>query len=451
MLSLCLPILAASFSGAAHLVPADGATNDLFGAAVAISGGHLLAGAPSHEGFGYLAGAAYAFEMQDGQWTQVQKLPPPVLETYSEFGTSIDIQGDLAAIGWPGAMQGSVRSGLVILYSWTGTEWTLTQTLSDPDGENGDRFGTSICIDGDQLIIGCQLDDFAADNAGSALVYRRIDNTWQFEQRLAPSQGDEFAWAGRDVAIDGNLAVFGAYLEWNVGEIQAAGAAYVFHRGDDGTWSEEARLVAADPYPGNYFGYSVSLDGERLAIGSILNDSPIEDSGAVYLFTRDGGSWTQEKLLPPDVGGEFGYSVSLNGDDLFVGAVYHAGPGFATGAVYRFKLLDGLWDWKGKWLPLPGTDDCFYGATISADGDRVALGAPREDTAGTWSGAVYVRPASSGCSGDIDGDVTVGVNDLLAIVDAWGPCTGCPEDIDGNGIVGADDLLEVIGAWGWCK
>jgi hypothetical protein len=45
----------------------------------------------------------------------------------------------------------------------------------------------------------------------------------------------------------------------------------------------------------------------------------------------------------------------------------------------------------------------------------------------------------------------VGVNDLLAIVDAWGPCTGCPEDIDGNGTVGADDLLEVIGAWGWCK
>ncbi|MDG1838654.1 MAG: FG-GAP repeat protein [Phycisphaerales bacterium] len=451
MLSVCLSILAASFGGTAHLVPTDGATNDLFGASVAISGRHLLAGAPSHDTFGYLTGAAYAFEMQDGQWTQVQKLSPPVFETYGEFGASIDMQGDFAAVGWPGAMQDSTRCGLVILYSWTGTEWALTQTLSDPDGENGDRFGASICIDGDQLIIGCQLDDAAALNAGSALVYRRIDNSWHFEQRLVPSQGDEFSWAGRDVAIDGNIAVVGAYREWNVDKIQAAGAAYVFIRDADGTWIEESRLVAADAYQGNYFGYSVSLDGERLAIGSILNDAPIEDSGAVYLFTRDGGSWTQEKLSPPDVGGEFGYSVALQGDDLFVGAVYHAGPGYATGAVYRFELLDGLWDWRGKWLPLSGTDDCFYGAAISADVDQVALGAPRESTAVPWSGAVYVRPASSGCSGDLDGDVDVDVNDLLAIINAWGPCTGCLEDIDGNGIVGADDLLEVIGAWGWCK
>jgi hypothetical protein len=62
-----------------------------------------------------------------------------------------------------------------------------------------------------------------------------------------------------------------------------------------------------------------------------------------------------------------------------------------------------------------------------------------------------VRQTVSGCPGDVDGDVAVGVNDLLAIVNAWGPCPGCPEDLNDDGIVGTDDLLTVIAAWGWCR
>ncbi len=443
-------MLAASASTQpAHIVAGDSATNDLFGGAVAAAGTHLIAGAPGHGVFGYLAGAAYAFEHDGAAWQQVQKFDPPVHEPYGEFGTAVAMQGDEAAIGWIGAMEGDDRIGKVVLYEWAGGQWVQAHLLTDPAPEQGDRFGTSIDFDGDQLIVGCQLDDEAALNAGSGVVYRRIDGEWTFEARLVPAQGDEFTWAGRDVAIDGDIAAIGAYREWN-GDIQAAGAAYVFARDAGGTWTQEARLTAADPYPGNYFGYSLSLDGERLAVGSILNDAPIEDSGAVYMFDRSGGDWPQYKLSPPDVGGEFSYAIAMRGVDLLVGSVYHAGPGFATGAVYRFEWVADQWVWRGKWLPLAGTDDCFFGSCIAINGAQAVVGAPREDTAGPWSGAVYVEQLHSDCPADITGDVQVGVNDLLAVVDSWGPCDGCPADIDGTGHVGADDLLTVIADWGWC-
>ena len=122
------------------------------------------------------------------------------------------LEGDLAAVGWPGGMHNGVRTGLVQLYTWDGGAWQVSQTLTDPAGEHGDRFGTSIAIDGDQLVVGCQLDDVAALNAGSGLIYRQTNGLWSFEARLIPSQGDEFTWAGRDVAIDGDLAK-GAFVQ----------------------------------------------------------------------------------------------------------------------------------------------------------------------------------------------------------------------------------------------
>jgi len=302
MLALAILSLPLATAAPAHLAAPDGAVNDIFGTAVAMSGPHLLVGAPIHGAYGYHAGAVYAYELEGAGWTLVQKIEPPVHESYGEFGVSLAVEDDTAVIGWIGAMDGDQRVGAAVVYEWSQPTWDEVQTILDPDGEQGDRFGTSVAIDADQMIVGCQLDDAAGFNAGSALVYHRLEGTWTFEARLLPEQGDAFSWAGRDVALEGDLAVLGAYKEWN-SDIQAAGAAYVFARGSDGEWLQEARLTADDPVAGNYFGFSLSLDGERLAVGSILNDAPIEDSGAVYLFERQGGAWPQTKLAPPDVGG----------------------------------------------------------------------------------------------------------------------------------------------------
>lgn len=273
-----------------HLAAPDGESYDAFGTALDISGDLLIAGAPNHSTAAYLAGAAYAYAFDGVSWNMIQKITPPSVDAYGEFGCAIAVQGDTAAIGWMGALDGEERIGKVVILEWSGDQWLTQQVLTDPDAENGDRFGVSVSLDGDQMIIGCQLDDEAAWNAGSALVFQRSIDGWAFQSRLLPTQGDEFSWAGRDVDIEGNLAVMGAYKEWNE-NLQAAGAAYVFRHDSTMGWINEARLQALDPVEGNYFGFSLDLDGERIAIGSILNDATGEDSGAVYMFELADGIW----------------------------------------------------------------------------------------------------------------------------------------------------------------
>ena len=442
-------LIATALASPAWLIAPDGAENDLFGVALAIDGDQLVVGAPNHGSAGYLAGVAYTYSNTANGWVLGQTLMPDGLGPYDNFGTAVAVQGPHAIIGWPQASIKGITTGRAIHYLWNGSAWNEVGRLVDPDNQANNYFGGSLAMDGDDLIVGCQLDDRVGPDSGSALIFKYLDGDWVFQQRLVPSMIGQLSWAGRSVAIKDGVAVIGSYLEWQ-GDVPAAGAAYVFRRDANGLWNEEARLLAADPWPGNYFGYSLSWDGSTLAVGSILNDAPAEDSGAVYLHEHIDGNWTQTKLTPPDIGGEFGFTIAVQGDDMLIGAVYHPGPGIATGAVYRYKRLAGLWTWRGKWLPRPGVDDCFFGASLDVSGQQAAVGAPREFIQAPWTGAVYVRDIGLACNGDVDGDVHVGVNDLLAVVAAWGPCQDCPEDIDGNGHVGTDDILALIGSWGWC-
>ena len=413
-LSLIL-FAAACFLPEAHVVPSDGAAEDRFGSAVALDDFRLLVGAPLQSGSGYHAGVVYAFESVGDDWIEVQQIRPDDIAAYGEFGSAIAIDGDHAAIGWKASSEVANGAGAVVLYERLEGVWHETARVWDPEAEVGDRFGTSIDIDGDVDVL-AGIGDF---------------------QRLVPSNGSPFNWAGRAVSIDGSRAVVGAYLE-TVGGQQAAGAAYVFLRDASGQWSQEARLVADDPVPGDYFGYSVSIDEDRVAVGSILRDSPLEDSGEVCIFERSDGDWLLQRLPPPDEGGEFGYSVVLDGDQLFVGAVYHAGAGIANGAVYHFEADGAEWAWRSKWLPLDGADDCFFGASLSSDGSTIAIGSPRENIFGLGSGAAYVKQTEAPCTGDMNDDGAVDVNDLLGVIASWGT------------LYDVDDLLIVIQAWGTC-
>lgn len=122
--------------------------------------------------------------------------------------------------------------------------------------------------------------------------------------------GDNYGWS---VAVDGNLAVVGAYEDDEAAS--GAGAAYVF-TGSGANWTQQAKLTASDGGMDDYFGYSVSLDGETIVVGAHREDQPTTEAGAAYVFTRTAGAWTQEqKLIASDgaSGDYFGYSVALSG------------------------------------------------------------------------------------------------------------------------------------------
>ena len=171
------------------------------------------------------------------------------------------------------------------------------------------------------------------------LYERQGDGSWLEVVKLNASDGATEDIFGRSVSLSGDRALVGAFLDDDLGD--ASGSVYVYERQGDGSWLEVAKLNASDGEANNLFGSSVSLSGDRAIIGANLEDEIAEDSGASYVFERQGdGSWLEvAKLVASDgrESAEFGSSVSLAQDRAMVGAPGHS-------SIYIFKRhADGVW------------------------------------------------------------------------------------------------------------
>ncbi|HXU46461.1 MAG TPA: hypothetical protein VN783_13115 [Thermoanaerobaculia bacterium] len=211
--------------------------------------------------------------------------------------------------------------------------------------------------------------------------------TSQIDVQPAPGAG---AQLGCTVATDGSVVASGAHQDSTAAP--AAGAIYVIQRG--GT----VRLTAADAHAGDQLGFALALAGSTLVAGAPLGDAPgAADSGAVYVFSRPGSSWTaaspQVELTGPNAhrGDQFGQAAALSGDRIAVGAPSRTGAGSLSGAVYVFVRNGGSWALEAEIadpdaLPLDG-----FGFALALDGDTLAVGAPFADAPGRGnSGAVHV-------------------------------------------------------------
>ncbi|NIO42630.1 MAG: hypothetical protein GTO41_22280, partial [Burkholderiales bacterium] len=175
------------------------------------------------------------------------------------------------------------------------------QKLLADDGEKEDYFGYSVAIDGDTAIIGSPgAGDGDLSNAGAAYAFARDGDTWSLQAKLLASDRAIHEVFGSAVAIDGNIAIIGAYGEDDSG-LNGNGAAYVFTRSGE-EWSETAKLMASDKASVDYFGWSVAIDGDVAVIGSLhADDSGLNGNGAAYVFTRSGESWSETaKLMASD-------------------------------------------------------------------------------------------------------------------------------------------------------
>jgi len=137
--------------------------------------------------------------------------------------------------------------------------------LTASDGVAGDRFGYSVSLSGDLALVGAYEDDDSGVNSGSAFVYYFDGKSWTEEAKLLAADGANTDWFGWAVALDGDTALVGAYGNDDHGDV--SGSAYVYRR--YGTvWSQEAKLTASDAALGHLFGQAVALDGDTALIAS---------------------------------------------------------------------------------------------------------------------------------------------------------------------------------------
>lgn len=241
-----------------------------------------------------------------------------------------------------------------------------TKVLADSPAP-GDLFGCAMALsEASWLAVGALE---RSGGRGSVSVYHRQGPQWL---RVAEAGGPEVgAQFGFSVAFSGTTVVAGAPFAEN-----GAGAAFAMDCSAAGCGAP--RPLAIGTGAAN-LGLSVAADGATVAIGAPGHAS----SGAVFLVGLEG-----QPLAPPLVasdgaaGDGFGYSLALRGSVLLVGAPFAAGAVPASGKVYRFERLDGVWLARGT-LEAPGlaAGDGF-GWALALDGVQAVIGAPRHGAGG---------------------------------------------------------------------
>lgn len=259
---------------------------------------------------------------------------------------------------------------------------------------NGSSFahlGRSVSLSGKTALAGAPDDDQNGTLAGAAHVFVRTEHGWIEQVKLLPSDGEPFQRFGTSVALSDNMAVVGARDDDTNGS--SAGAVYVFVR-DHGSWTEQAKLLASDGESGDNFGWSVSLSKGTALVGAFSDENQNGRAGAAYVFVRHGGTWTEQaKLVASDgeEGDNFGDSVSVSGDVAVIGSPLDSDNGISAGAAYIFVRRSGTWSERVKLLASDGESLDYFGSAVSISSDErtVLVGAEGDDENGSWSGSAY--------------------------------------------------------------
>ncbi|MDP3938660.1 MAG: FG-GAP repeat protein, partial [Deltaproteobacteria bacterium] len=307
---------------------------DEFGSSVALSRYAAVVGAPLHNAVGNNSGAAYVFSPYYSVWSQSAELLSNDLAPFDDFGRAVAIHGDTAVVGAPLHNAVGSDSGAAYVFRKVYSTWVQEAKLLPSDLAPLDNFGASVAISKDTIVVGAPLRNDVGDNSGTAYVFTRSYSTWTQQAKLTPldlAPLDEF---GRAVAIYKDTIVVGAPLHNQVGD--NSGAAYVFHR-DGGKWKQEARIIPHDLAPLDHFGASVDVDGNSIIAGSPLRNDVGDNSGAAYLFRRYDWKWRQEaKITAADLAplDSFGTSVGLSWESAIVGSPFRNDVGNNSGAAY---------------------------------------------------------------------------------------------------------------------
>ena len=468
---------------------------------------------------------------------ELMKLTASDGESEDWYGSSVAIEGDLAIVGAPETGDRKTGPGAVYIYRYDGAIWVEEEKLLAFDGVPEDQFGIAVAISDDVAVVGASGDDDLGANVGSAYVFRFDGMSWSFEAKLLPPSFESGARFGASVAISLDRIVVGANCigeaapdvfhfengKW-VGETVAllpdhpeaiyppvsisdtalivgapeydglgnnSGVAFVL-RLTGSTWTVEQTLVPSDIQENDRFGSSVAIQGDTALVGAIFDDDPCRDgelcdTGSVYVFRFNGKTWNEvQKLVASDavIGDRFGHQVALSGDTALVSAFSDDGAGSGSGSAYAFRYdpTTLLWNEVAKLKSSDAAAQDVFGISLAVSVDRAIIGAYWDDDNGNRSGSAYYFAGFSDCNDndtvdlcdiadgqsddvngngipdeceapcpwDLDGSGDVGVKDLLILLGEWGPNPGHPADFDGSGDVGVKDLLILLGNWGPC-
>jgi len=367
----------------------DAEADDYFGHSVSIDGDYCIVGAYHEDTGASNAGAAYVFHRTGiNTWDAGTKIQASATEANDYFGRSVSIFGDYCIVGADGEDIG----GSAYIFHRIGTNtWDAGTKIVSSDIEASDLFGSSVSIDEDYCIVGATGEDTGGSVAGAAYIFHRTGtNTWDAGTKIVASDAQAHDYFGISVSIDGDYCIVGASFEDTGGS--DAGAAYIFHRTGLNTWDAGTKIVASDAEANDSFGNSVSVYGDYCIVGAFYEDAGgASNAGSAYIYHRTGtNTWDAGiKIVASDAeaGDLFGYSVSIYGDCCIVGAYRESTGGSYAGAAYAFyRTGTNTWDAGTKIVASDAEANDQFGIAVSVNKNNCIVGAFYDDDAG----AVYI-------------------------------------------------------------
>lgn len=420
------------------------ATVDDFGDSTDISGDFAIVGAPSAG-----AGAAFVYERQGLDWVQVAQLVPDAVALVigDDYGSAVAIDGRVAVVGARNRQVGS-KPGQGVVFTFLrslGGAWEFQQELTVLDGLTGDHFGHAVDISGDWIVIGAPDDDDAGQapdaDSGTAYLFRFDGDAWGDPQKVratGDSAGDRF---GDAVAIDGNWVVVGA--KWDDDACPTdigcnSGSATTFFEDPDDAifqWARQTKIRAQTSdgtdvdAMSDFFGSSLSIDGDRLVVGAYGHDSAASGAGAAFVYRLQGTNWViEQRLTASDAGSSddlVRYGLAIRGD-LIIACARDGDSGDppvdGSGAAYFFERAGTTWTEFQKLGANNADAGDRFGISAAIGGDYAIIGATRAGVA--EDGAAYIFAVGNANDCDENGE-----NDDCEILGGTGT------DDNGNGVL----------------
>ncbi len=402
-----------------QLVPTDLKSNIRYGSSISLNKNYLAIGAEYGDGWYQNSGTVYMYKNdENANFIEIDKLKGSNSNEWQFFGNSVSVSGNYVAVG--AYLEGYVQK---TAYDENGT-WLNTAKFGGAgrtyifknDGNdtyeevaklqpiNGDItaygfFGSSVSMDGNYTLIGSEFGDgnVLGDSVGSAFIFKNTflpNGKDKFVQiaKLIANDSQRHSQFGCSVSMDGNYAVVGAVRK--DGNDIDTGAAYVFKNDGNDNYTQVAKLTGLGSEKEDYFGASVAIDGNYIAIGAYGDDGIALESGAVYVFKNDGNdNYTQvAKLTVEDASFKdwLGYSISIKGSRIVAGAFYSDDGSLEnSGGAYIFKN-DGNDNYTQVAKLVGKSSKDNFGNSVSLSSENIAVGSLLDDVSGSDSGGAYI-------------------------------------------------------------
>lgn len=207
----------------ARLVASDAAIADFFGKSVSVSGDTIVVGAPRDDDRDVDSGSAYVFQQAGGVWTQMDKLIASDGSAYDYFGGSVAISGDTIVVG--AENHRDVR-GAAYIFERVGDTWTQSAALTAVNGAPNSHFGNSVAVSGCTAIVAEDEHYNQWSETGSMHIYQKLNGIWVEISEAFASDGATFDRFGCSVGVSGNTVIVGTKGDDDLGIY--SGSAYVF-------------------------------------------------------------------------------------------------------------------------------------------------------------------------------------------------------------------------------